>query len=144
MKHLFMSLLATLALAVGISTPAQAQTSSTALIVRQSNSGVITIQRITNPNVGGFPYTDFSTNDPTMGCEESFWCFIEENLVSLPGPVFPLNNQGLVMIIYTTGAHGEVISLVPDDPSYTGPYVAYTSSLSTVENAIRDRLYLGL
>lgn len=133
--------------------------SATMLVVRQNSTGVLTIQQAltpasfsTSPVNGitcGNDFSDFLSQDGTIPAanppQDFFWPCLESSLIKYPGQPFPLNDQGLMMVIWQQQP-GHVISLrtLADDPSITGTFVAVTSSLSTAENAIRDKLYLGL
>jgi hypothetical protein len=143
------TIIATLfALAVGISIPAQAQTSfsTNALVIRQNSTGVLTVEKIPLtkfPNNTRCWSSGLQINDNTNPDNYFYTAF--ENTFSRYSVDQPFPAVGQMVIFFSSASpQSACLAVLPDDASVTGPFVAYTSSLSTVENIIKDKVYLGL
>ena len=125
---LLLTLFATLALAVGISAPAQAQTSNVLLISQDANK-VVTVVRTADPGVTG-TWLSYSSQLSTTATA------IENKLFSgLPA--------GQVLLVKIDPYKNITVMLV-NDPGVTGEFVVIDNSIVNAVGAIKNRLYLGL
>jgi hypothetical protein len=129
MKFL-LTLLATLALAVGISTSAQAQTSNVLLISQNTNTKVVTVVRAADPGVTG-SWLSYSSQLSTTATA------IENKLFSgIPA--------GQVLLVRIDAYKNIIVMLVNDPGISGGEFVVIDNNIVNAVGAIKNRLYLGL
>lgn len=150
MKKLFLLF----ALAAGLTVHAAAQTSSTALIIREDSSKVLTMMQIANPNVeinanrGAPPITtqNFKNLQLPTDAQAYIALLLTSTITGNNGSQVPLGNN--LVILWFVGPNsntetGWMVTVIPDT-GQTGTWLSYTSSLSTTLNAMLDQMYLGL
>lgn len=132
---LLLALVATLALALGISTSAQAQTSNVLLVAQDSNK-LITVFDTADPGLSG-AWLSYSSQISTTGTA------IENKLFAgLP--------SGTVLLV-RIDSNKTMTVMVVNDPGFfkpgfplVGQLVYQDASLAGAIGALKDRLYLGL
>lgn len=128
MKYLFV-FAALLVLAVGVSAPAQAQTSNVLLISQDAGTKVITVVKAADPGVTG-TWLSYSSQISATGSA------IENKLFS----GIPSGQMLLVKI----DANKTMTVMLVNNPYVTGSFVAVDTNLAGVVGAVKNALYLGL
>lgn len=125
---LLLTLVATLAVALGISTSAQAQTSNVLLISQDTNK-VVTVIRTADPGVTG-SWLSYSNQLSTTATA------IENKLFSgLPAGQ---------LILVKIDANKNMTVMLVNNPYVTGEFIAIDNNIVGAVGAIKNRLYLGL
>jgi hypothetical protein len=126
---LLLTIVATLALALGISTSAQAQTSNVLLISQDTSTKVITVVRAADPGVTG-TWLSYSSQLSTTA-------------TAIENRLFSAIPAGQVLLV-KMDAYKNITVMLVNDPGVTGEFVVIDNSIIGAVSAIKNRLYLGL
>jgi hypothetical protein len=125
---LLLTLFATLALALGISTSAQAQTSNILLISQNANK-VITVVDVADPGVTG-TWLSYSSQ-------------LSATATAIENKLFSGIPAGQVLLV-KMDANKNITVMLVNDPGVTGEFVVIDNNIGNAVGAVKNRLYLGL
>lgn len=127
-------LLLLLTLVVSIFAVAQTDNySTTAIVIRQSSDGTMTVMQVPNPHISHDVAGDVANTQPDK-------ILLIEQVFQQP-PASPFQTSQMV-VFWTDQTDNDIWFFIgDDDPTLTGRFLAVTKSVTAVEGVVRDAIH---